>query len=102
MRRVVPNGIKAATALLGCLIVAGCSALDASDIAKNGQSASVVANPIRKGDRLPVIAAAKADAQGPSSRAMRAADKRPPLGCDPLFSPIAEPAQARLYKRCAA
>jgi hypothetical protein len=26
--------------------------------------------------------------------------QRPPLGCDPAFSPVADPARAAVYKRC--
>jgi hypothetical protein len=99
MRRVSSAGVKIGIAALGCLILFG--AVSAPGIAKNQQRAAVVANTSGKSDRLPLSALSK-PAAAVSSPTKLSVTKRPPLGCDPMFSPIADPAHAGLYRRCAA
>jgi hypothetical protein len=59
-------------------------------------------NSTKKGDRLPITSASKALVSISSPNATPSRAKRPPLGCDAMFSPAAAPAQAHLYGRCAA
>ena len=106
MARIFPYRLKQASviAVLGCVIVGGVAALDAPR-AGNDQLASVSVvsvNRAEKGDQWPSATAA-ARLNGLSSRTkLSAPPKGPPLGCDPLFSSIADPAKARLYyRRCA-
>ena len=95
-----------AVAVLGCLIVAGIAAVDGTR-ASSSQTALVSVNRTNKGDRLTPAAKSAAllrsrSAANSSATKLSASPKGPPLGCDPLFSPIAEPAKARLYyRRCA-
>jgi len=55
-----------------------------------------------KGDRLPYTSRPKTAVNGslltptPQMQAQRI-----PLGCDPAFSPLADPTRALIYKRCA-
>jgi len=104
MARLFPYSLKQASVIsvLGCVIVGGVAALDAPR-AGNDQPVSVSVNRAKKGDQLPSAATATARLNGPSSTIrLSAPPKGPPPGCDPLFSPIADPAKARLYYgRCA-
>ena len=56
-------------------------------------------NQFRKGDRLPVTRAPAAwhDMLTPQSLQ---SEKRLPVGCDPVFGPIASPAAKSVYGRC--
>lgn len=38
----------------------------------------------------------------PSTETSPASTRRVPLGCDPSFSPVADPARAHIYRRCIA
>jgi len=97
MRRVSRNCLIAASFVLGAAVSA--AAISTPDIAKKEHRMATVTNPINKGDRLQATASPHG-AWAPSAKTTSAA-KRPPFGCDPLFSPIANPAQAGLYRRCA-
>jgi hypothetical protein len=58
---------------------------------------SVSVNRGAKGDRLPQMATNR-QSQIEAVTPLR----RVPLGCDPAFSPIADPTRAHIYKRCVA
>ncbi len=92
-----------AVAALGCLIITGIAATD-SPRASNDPSVLITVNRTNKGDRLSSAAAlAPRLKELPAAGKLSAPPNGPPLGCDPLFSPIADPAKARLYyRRCAA
>jgi hypothetical protein len=60
---------------------------------------SVSVNRINKGDRLSQTAANHPPHSPPSTEAV-IQPKRVPLGCDPAFSPVADPAHGNIYKRC--
>jgi hypothetical protein len=100
----MPHNLKHTTiiAVLGCLMISSVAAIDATRASgSQSVSLSVAVNRINKGDRLPSIAKPAAALSAPSATKVSAPPKGPPLGCDPLFSPIAEPAKARVYRRCA-
>jgi hypothetical protein len=92
---------KGSIAALGCMILL--TATDAFGVARNGvgRPAAVVVNLGKKGDRLPMVAAPKARVS-PSVVTQSASKRRPPFGCDAMFSAVADPAHAGLYRRCAA
>jgi hypothetical protein len=103
MVRLFPYNLKQASVIsvLGCVIVAGIAAID-SPRAGNDQSVAVSVNRTNKGDRLASVAkpAALLPGSSPTTK-LSAPPKGPPLGCDPLFSTISDPAKARLfYRRC--
>jgi acyl-CoA synthetase (AMP-forming)/AMP-acid ligase II len=104
MVRLFPYSLKQASvvAVLGCLIAGGVAAMD-SPRASNDQTALVSVNRTNKGDRLLSVAKPAAQLNGVSSATkLSTQPKGPPLGCDPLFSSIADPVKARLYyRRCA-
>jgi len=60
---------------------------------------SVSVNRVNKGDRLSQAPAGRSSHSSPSTEAVTP-PKRVPLGCDPAFSPVADPAHANIYKRC--
>jgi hypothetical protein len=106
MRRTHPRYLRYTIALVGCAMFIGYSAMNALGAAKPEPraaiSAPVVTDAIKKGDRLPIVSASPPRANVLSPSTMRSSGKRPPLGCDPMFSPIVDPAHARLYRRCEA
>ena len=67
------------------------------------QPASVSVDWANKGDRLPYASRSKTRVNSPFlATTPQVLPKRPPLGCDPAFSSVADPAQARVYRRCLA
>jgi hypothetical protein len=94
--------LRIAIALLACLVVGGCGAMSAPADANAERTGPVSVNRTNKGDRLPSVATANLFAHGVPSSTALSTPRRPPLGCDPAFSPIADPARAGIYKRCAA
>jgi hypothetical protein len=61
---------------------------------------SVSVNRINKGDRLSQTTANHPSLHSPPSTEAVTPPKRVPLGCDPAFSPVADPARGTIYKRC--
>jgi hypothetical protein len=59
----------------------------------------VSVNRANKGDRLSQAPAARSSHSSPSTEAV-APPKRVPLGCDPAFSPVADPSRGNIFKRC--
>jgi hypothetical protein len=59
----------------------------------------VSVNRINKGDRLSPTTAIHPSHNAPSTEAV-IAPKHVPLGCDPAFSPVADPARGTIYNRC--
>jgi hypothetical protein len=104
MARLFPYTLKQTSivALLGCLIIGGVAAID-SPRADNNQSVLISVNRTNKGDRLRSAAGPIRHPESSSAATKLSVPPHgPPLGCDPLFSPIADPAKARLYyRRCA-
>jgi acyl-CoA synthetase (AMP-forming)/AMP-acid ligase II len=103
MADLFPQGLKQASviAVLGCFAVGAVAAM-ASPGAGSDRTVSVSVNRMNKGDRLPSAAKATVhlNHSSPATR-LSASPKGPPLGCDPLFSSITDPAKARLYyRRC--
>ncbi len=104
MRRVFPYGFKQAGAVLalGCIVAASFAAIDAPS-ASDVRADLVSVNRANKGDRWMSVAPPTAQLNvSASPETLLTSHKRPPFGCDPLFSPIAEPARAHIYHRCAA
>lgn len=56
---------------------------------------------VNKADRLTTSPARQARQKlSPSAESMKTRLQRPPLGCDPAFSPVAEPTRSGIYRRC--
>lgn len=88
-----------AVALLSCFIAGCVGALTGSSVADNAAAVPILVNRINKSDRLPQGTTLK---QRPNSSSPTEAvsPKRMPLGCDPAFSPVVDPALAHIFKRC--
>jgi hypothetical protein len=101
MRCSFPYGLKKTLAATGvsCLIAGGVSAMTQPSATTNGQTVTFSINRALKGDRLPQAKIRK-DASNRSSPAMLTAPREPPIGCDPAFSAVADPARAHIFRRC--
>ena len=104
MRCSFPYGLKKTIAAAGvsCFIAGGVSAMTQAGITQNDQNDQTVTisvNRALKGDRLPQARLRKS-APNSSSPAMLALPRQPPIGCDPAFSTVADPARAHIFKRC--
>jgi hypothetical protein len=88
-----------AVALFSCLIAGCVCTLAGSSSADKAQVFKPSVSRINKGDRLPRAStpkqSAKISLQGRTARSKL-------VGCDPAFSPIADPAHAHIVGRCMA
>jgi hypothetical protein len=85
-------------ALVSSFIAGGVSAMTASNSHKS--AVAVAVNRANKGDRLtPTVWFQPPQLDTTSTRA-KVEPQRVPLGCEPAFSPVADPARAHIYKRC--
>ena len=96
--------VAGVTLILGAAIAA--VAMNAAVGGVSGTSISaptsdrlVSVNRINKGDRLPQAPAERLSHSSPSTEAV-VPPKRVPLGCDPAFSPVADPVRGSIYRRC--
>ena len=67
--------------------------------AATSSGGSVSVNRVNKGDRLSPSSVDRSSQHSTSTESMVPL-KRVPFGCDPAFSPFADPARAHIYKRC--
>jgi len=76
-------------------------AVSETTTAMTSSEGSVSVNRVNKGDRL---SPSSVDRPSHNSTSMESVVplKRVPVGCDPAFSPFADPALAHIYKRCMA
>lgn len=101
MRRASRLSLKelGAAAFLGFAV--GCAVVAITDrsVAHGMQAGTITVDRTHKGDRLTLVPPPAAHSSGlaPSNAAPT---NRAPLGCDSAFSPVAEPASARVYLRC--
>jgi hypothetical protein len=84
------------TAAMGSVSGSGVSALTRPAI----HAPEVVVNRVFRGDRLTQAPERRAQRENPGSIGEAPVLKRPPLGCDGAFSPIADPGRAQIFKRC--
>jgi hypothetical protein len=86
--------------ILSCFIAGGVSAMTGSTTVKAGEIVAISINRTEKGDRLPTASGLR---QRPNySGGIQESTAHVPLGCDAAFSPIADPAHSRIFKRCVA
>ena len=58
-------------------------------------------NRVNKGDQLTASPIQQTQQiLSPPAEGMKTSLQRPPLGCDPAFSPVSDPTRATIYKRC--
>ena len=83
--------------VVGCLAVTGlAAAVHGAGAAAGAQSSIVSVDHTRKGDRLPVASKPAPTVSSPMVTTL----SRPPIGCDPAFSPLAASASLNFAGRC--
>ena len=92
----------AAASLLSCFIAGAFSALTSPVTADNAAVVTISVNRITKGDRLPLPLTAQPTAQHNSISIERPIPTHTLLGCEPAFSPFADPARAHILTYCPA
>jgi len=99
--RFVLKGVIAAAALGYCLaVIFFAVSAPASSATHNAISQNLVSvDRTNKGDRLPPGATSTVNMNRQSPGGL---PKRRPLGCEAMFSSMANPSQAQLYRRCLA
>lgn len=86
--------------ILSGFIAAGVAELNSPSVAGNAEAITISINRTHKGDRLPQRSLPHHPTSSTSPEMVPAPPKRVPLGCDPAFSPVADPARAHIFKRC--
>jgi len=89
----------AAALLLSCFIAGIITALTSPVTASNAAPA-VSVNRTLKGDRLPMATPVTKPNQHDSTPAEKPARAPAMLGCEPAFSPFAEPTRAHIISHC--
>jgi hypothetical protein len=85
---------------IGACVLGATNGANATPRAVRTETAAV--NRINKGDQLTAALIHQVQQRlVPPAVAMKTSLQRPPLGCDGAFSPVADPARAGIYKRCA-
>ena len=92
------------TAAVVCVVMSGLVAAGSVSrmrVSTTSAEATVSVNRVNKGDRL-IQTPTDRPSHNSTSIEVVVPHKRVPLGCDPAFSPFADPALAHIYKRCTA
>jgi len=85
--------------VLSFAVTCAAFALTDRSAANGGNATAVTVNRTNKGDRLPLASRRSQHSTG-LSPARLDPTKRVPVGCEPAFSPVAEPAAANIILRC--
>jgi hypothetical protein len=91
--------IIGAAAVVAAVVTNAPAAIGASGASISAPTSLVSVNRANKGDRLSQAPAERPSHSSPSTEAV-APPKRVPLGCDPAFSPVADPSRGNIFKRC--
>jgi hypothetical protein len=78
----------------------GVGAMTAPTFVESSKAVAISVNRNDKGDRLPQASIHRL--RPAESNTVPASSVRAPLGCDPAFSPVADPARAHIFRRCTA
>ena len=89
------KGVMAVAIAVGIIIGACPAVVSTPGVARTAQH-TVSVNRTNKGDRSPLTLKRTSTV---SSSAV-AAKSQPPVGCDPAFSRVADPARAHIFGRC--
>ena len=93
-----PSALKSviAVAIAVGLIVGAFPAAVSTPGAASAAQLAVSVNRTNKGDRLPLALKRTSNVSSPAV----AVKSQPPVGCDPAFSRVADPARAHIFGRC--
>ena len=102
MRVQYADELRSAAAAVAacCLIAAGFASVPGTGASGHAPAPGISVNRALKGDRLGAATAEQGQKQSPTAGTFQVLPERTPVGCDRAFSPIADPAQAKIYKRC--
>jgi len=102
MRYILGHSLKeiAAASLFSCFIAGGICALTSPGVANNAAALTISVNRTVKADRLPRAPVAQQSEQICTSTESAPSRKHTLLGCEPAFSPVADPARAHYLGRC--
>jgi hypothetical protein len=100
MRWILAYGLKETigAVALSCFIAGGVGAMTAPTLVENSNAPTISVDRTHKGDRLPQAPIHRQ--RSTESSIVPPSSKRVPLGCDPAFSSVADPARAHIFKRC--
>ena len=80
-----------------CLALTGlAAAVDGAGAAISAQPEVVLVDHTHKGDRLPLASKQTSPVSSPVVTTL----PRPPIGCDPAFSRVADPKRSHIFGRC--
>ena len=92
------------TVAIACVVMSGLVAagsVGGMNTSATSREGLISINRVNKGDKLTQTSADRSSHNSTSIEVV-VPHKRVPLGCDPAFSPFADPALAHIYKRCVA
>ena len=100
MRWILNCGLKETigAVVLSYFIAEGVGAMTALTFVENSKAGAISVNRTYKGDRLQQAQIHRQSATEPNI--IRPSPTRAPLGCDPAFSSVADPARAHIFMRC--
>jgi hypothetical protein len=93
----VPFKLSIAIVVLGSFVAATLCSASAPRAASSG-GFEISVNRTNKADRLESVVAKSSPTTAPQHSSMSVG--RRPIGCDPAFSPLAEPARKQFFGRC--
>ena len=101
MRCTFRNRLKniAAACLLSCFVAGTITALTSSVSADNAAGVTISVNRTPKGDRLPI---GPIDQPVQHNSTEQPTSEHTPIGCEPAFSPVADPTRAHVLTLCMA
>jgi len=102
MRCTFGHSLKeiAAASLFSCFIAGGICALTSPSATNNAAALTISVNRALKGDRLPQAPVAQQSEHISTSTEGAPSRKHMLRGCEPAFSPVADPARAHHLGRC--
>ena len=97
MSRRFRNGARQfAGAVMLAAVLAGVACIATSGFANEARFATPSVDRMHKGDRLPPAS----NVTRPQGNSKTTLPKIVPAGCDPAFSPVADPERSRIFGRC--
>jgi hypothetical protein len=89
----------AAASLSSCFIAGAITTLTSSVSADNAAGVTISVNRTSKGDRRPIV---PIDQPVQHNSTEQPASEHTLLGCEPAFSPVADPTRAHIFTHCMA
>ena len=103
MRATFDQKLAAASGFLIFCSIAACivGAASAPRAPAHGAPTEITnVNRVNKSDQLTASPVRQVQQRSLPAESLKTSLQRPPLGCDPAFSPVADPTRATIYRRC--